>query len=528
MELLKRIQELELEKTGQYSKPYSVLQVSQFYGIEIDDFAHEIAILSLWLAEHQINIVFKDELGESLPSLPLKASGNIICENATRMDWDKFCVKDTDVFVFGNPPYRGKKEQTEQQKKDLDYVCRFLDNYKTLDFIACWFIKVTQYIHLANQVESAFVSTNSITQGEQVGILWPYIFKHNIEIHFAYTSFMWKNNARDPAGVAVVIIGLRNALSSQQNKKYLFIDNEVAITKKLTSKINPYLTAGNDIIVKKRSVPISNLPEMCNGSMANDDGYFFKTLEEFQQLPLEIQKFYKQAMGAKEFYYDQKRYCLWLDDSNLNEALKIDKIQEITTLVKNYRNASTRDATRKLASVPHRFGEVRYKESPALIVPGLSAESREYFPIGYVDKDVIITNLAQAVYSAEPWLFALLSSKMNIVWIQATSGYFKKDLRYSPILSYNNFPVPNLSDAQKENLTESAFNILSCREKYVGKTIAYLYHPKTMPSDLKQAHLENDLFIDSYYRNKPFINNEERLETLFNLYEKLIKEGNNK
>lgn len=528
MEILKRLQELGFEKSGQMFKPFSVIQLSQFYGIEIDDFAHEVAILSLWLTEHQMNVAFKDEFGESLPSLPLKNGGNIVCGNATRIDWEQICIRDTEVFVLGNPPYHGKKEQTSEQKNDLAFVCSNLSSFKNLDFISCWFIKASEYIEDKSCIKAAFVSTNSITQGEQVGLLWPSIFHRNIEISFAHTSFMWKNNAKKNAGVAVVIIGLQVA-SNERNNKSIYISSKQGITKKITDKINPYLVAGNDVIAVKRNKPISSLPEMVNGSMANDNGHFFLTESEYHALNKNIQPFYKKAVGAREFFHGINRYCLWIDDDNFDSALEYQYVKNVVDSVKNYRLDSPRTATKKLAKVAHRFGEVRYRKGTALVVPGLLAESRlgKYYPIGYFDDSTIVTNLAQVVYGAEPWLFSLLSSHMNFIWVRATSGYFKKDLRYSPVLSYNNFPLTYLNDQQKEELNVSAFKILEVREKYSNKKIFDLYNPEEMPEDLRLAHEQNDKLVEGFFRKKAFESDEERLEYLFNLYEKMIEEEKN-
>lgn len=518
MEILKRLQELELEKTGQISQPFSVIKLSQFYGIELDDFAHEVAILSLWLAEHQMNVEFKTEFGDSPPSLPLKKGGSIVCENSLRISWEVVCSPDTEVFVLGNPPYRGKKEQTNEQKSDLEYVCNGLPSYKILDFISCWFLKASEYIK-GRAVSCAFVSTNSITQGEQVGLLWPAIYSNNVEIIFAHTSFMWKNNAKNNAGVAVVIIGMAN--ESVKDKKFLYVNSKSGDLVREAEKISPYLATGSDVVVKKRSKPLSSIPEICNGSMANDDGNFFLDAPEYIGLKDEIKSFYKKAVGAREFFHSIDRYCLWIDDENISLAMKSSQIEEIVNRVRAYRLGSPRAATNKLAEVSHRFGEVRFQPGGAMIVPGLSAESREYIPIGFTDDRTVVTNLAQVVYSAEPWLFSLISSRMNNVWVKSTSGYFKKDIRYSPILSYNNFPVPILSDDLKIQMTSSALKILQEREKHPDKTIAYLYSPKKMPEGLKKSHLENDFLVDRVYRKSGFKSDEDRLEFLFKLYEKM-------
>jgi len=284
MELLKRIQELELEKTGQFSKPFSLIQVSQFYGIEIDDFAHEVAILSLWLTEHQMNLTFKDEFGEILPSLPLKNSGNIYSYNALRSDWVEICeakIQDY-IYILGNPPYKGSRNQTSDQKEDLKNI--FKTKYKSLDYVSGWFLKASQFIEKFPSTACAFVSTNSITQGEQVALLWPKILKNILEISFAHTSFQWKNSAKDPAAVIVVIIGIKSKSSSE---KIIF---EEKVVKRVTY-ISPYLTENKNINILRRSNPISDgYPQMVYGNLINDSGFLTLSSEEYSELILKISR----------------------------------------------------------------------------------------------------------------------------------------------------------------------------------------------------------------------------------------------
>lgn len=311
MELLKRIQELELEKTGQFSKPFSLIQVSQFYGIEIDDFAHEVAILSLWLTEHQMNLTFKDEFGEILPSLPLKNSGNIYSYNALRSDWVEICeakIQDY-IYILGNPPYKGSRNQTSDQKEDLKNI--FKTKYKSLDYVSGWFLKASQFIEKFPSTACAFVSTNSITQGEQVALLWPKILKNILEISFAHTSFQWKNSAKDPAAVIVVIIGIKSKSSSE---KIIF---EEKVVKRVTY-ISPYLTENKNINILRRSNPISDgYPQMVYGNLINDSGFLTLSSEEYSELILkfpDLKKFIKKYIGAREFLNGIERYCFYIKD----------------------------------------------------------------------------------------------------------------------------------------------------------------------------------------------------------------------
>ncbi|PZX56813.1 class I SAM-dependent DNA methyltransferase [Algoriphagus chordae] len=498
---------------------FSRIQLSQFFGVEIDDFAHEIAQLSLWLAEHQMNVEFYREFGKTSPTLPLKEAGKIVCGNACRLKWEKVCPKKEgdEIYILGNPPYLGKKEQLVNHKLDMQLVFNSQDGFKNLDYISIWFFLAAKYCSNTPKCKAAFVSTNSICQGEQVGNFWILIFSQNIEIIFAHTSFMWKNSAKSNAGVAVVIVGI-----SAKNGSIKKIYSSGKIIQ--TQEISPYLTSGTTTIVTKRSRPLSQIPEMTNGSMANDDGNFFIDHEEYIQLPSHLKVYFRQILGARELFYSFKRYALWLKDEDIEKALEIDLIKSIVNKVAKYRAGSTREATRKLANTSHLFGEIRHKSGQALIIPGLSAEKRDYIPIDFLTNGEIVSNLAQVIFDFDPWLFSLLSSRLNIVWVRATSGYFKKDLRYSPVLSYNNFPVPYISDQRKQEITQCVFRILEERERHSEKTLAQLYDPDKMPAGLREAHRQNDLAIERCYRSRPFESDEERLEYLFKLYEKMIAE----
>ncbi len=519
IEIFEQLRQINPDK---WNIAISGIRLTQFYGIELDDFAHETAKLSLWLAEHQMNLAFKSVFGMAKPTLPLQEGGHIICGNATRLDWEVVCPKDegAEIYILGNPPFRGKKEQTNNQKLDLAHACKELNNYKNLDFISSWFVIAAKYISVS-KIKCAFVSTNSICQGEQVGLLWPYLYKQGLEIFFAYTSFMWKNSAKNNAGVAVIIIGLQIKGS---NTKTLYITSKVDQTKyQKVLSINPYLSVGSSTIVKKRSTPLSNISEICNGSMPNDGGHFFKNKNQYELLEPEIKKYYKKVIGAREFFHGIRRYTLWLDEANLNDAIQHKEIKKIVHDVKLGRKNSTRKATQKLAEVPFRYGEVRFQEGTAIIIPGLSAEKRKYIPIGFITDNTIVTNLAQVIYNSEPWLFGVLASRINNCWVRSTSGYFKKDIRYSPVLSYNTFPFPEISEAQKTTLEDHVFNVLDEREQHSEKTMAELYDPDKMPEGLRQAHHEMDLAVEQCYRKKPFKSDEERLEYLFKLYEEMIE-----
>jgi len=504
---------------------YTEIKLSQFYGIELDDFAHEMAILSLWLAEHQMNKVFIDELfdfGRAKPILPLKEAGHITQGNAARLPWEDTCPKKVgdEIYILGNPPYLGYGKQNKEQKEDLKIVFDKVKNYKKLDYISCWFIKASEYIKNFNS-EFAFVTTNSITQGEQVGLLWPNIFNKNLEISFAHQSFKWTNNAKGNAGVSVVIIGLR---SIKSKPKYIF---NSGLSKKAVN-INPYLIQSENIIVAKRTKPLSNIPIMMKGSQPTDGGNLLLSKKEKDTLLInhpELDNIIKRYYGAKEYIRDEERYCLWIEDNDLKKVIKIDEITRRLDEVEKMRKASTKSATNKLAEYPHLFGEIRYFKKEGIIVPTITSERRDYIPCGFIDENTIISNTAQAVYDFPIYLFGLISSRLMLVWIKAVGGKFKTDYIFSSSICYNTFPFPEINLKQKEQINLHVFEVLEEREKHSGKTLAQLYDPDKMPKGLKEAHHQLDIAIERCYRLKPFESDTERLEYLFKEYEKMINKN---
>lgn len=504
---------------------FSRIQLSQFYGIELDDFAHEIAQLSLWLAEHQMNVEFFKEFGRTNPTLPLKEAGNIVRGNACRIDWEEVCPKDkgSEVYILGNPPYLGSSLQNTEQKNDMTLVFKAFKNYKKLDYIAAWFIKGANYIQNHN-AQFAFVSTNSICQGEQVALLWPPIFEKNLEIGFAHTSFKWNNNAKANAGVTVIIVGVRNNSKLEKN---LFSESR----KYTVNNINAYLANAQNIIVEKRSKLLSDFPEMVKGSSPTDGGNLILSLSEKDSLvnsglPLNTTKKY---VGAFEFINENERYCLWLSDEEASKYIHIEEINKRLNNVSIMRNASPKKATRDYATKPHRFIEIRHQETPtSIIIPRVSSSRRSYLPCSFLDNNSIISDSALAIYSTETFIFSILSSLLHLTWVRAVAGYLKTDYRYSNLLCYNTFPFPLITETQKEELTQCVFFILEEREKHSEKTLAQLYDPDKMPEGLREAHRQNDLAIERCYRSRPFESDEERLEYLFKLYEKMIAEEEEK
>lgn len=521
----KRMRELEIriwkamrDIANSAMLPISDISLTQFYGIELDEFACDTATLSLWLAEHQMNVRFHDELGVQPDPLPLKPSGHIVHGNACRLDWNTICphTPDEEVYIMGNPPYLGSSLQNASQKEDMRIaigdICK---GWKKLDYIASWFIKGAKYCQ-NSKASMAFVTTNSISQGEQVSILWPIIFKLGLEIAFAYTSFKWSNNAKHNAVVTVVIIGL----CCNPNKKLIY-DDSVHIV----NNISPYLYNADDTFVISTYKPLCNQNEMTYGCKANDDGNLILEGYEKEALITEFPKaecFVKPLMGSLEFIRGEKRFCLWIDDSDYTKAISIPPILKRIELNKLYRTCGSIEANR-LAERPHQFREHPSLEKEKILIPRVSSERREYIPIGYVDKDTVISDSAFAIYDAELWLFAILTSKMHNLWVRTVGGSLETRIRYSATLCYNTFPFPKLSDVQKEGLERLAQNIIAIRQNNFVDSLGEMYNPETMPEALRDAHRRLDLAVERAYSPEPFTSDEERLEHLFKLYAKMTK-----
>jgi len=516
IKILQKITDLEPNPTFKWTS----IQLTQFYGIEIDDFAHEMAILSLWLAEHQMNRVFEELLfdyGKSKPILPLKEAGQIQQGNATRRNWNEVCpisVKD-EVFVIGNPPYLGSRNQDKDQKDDMKLV--FSKDYKSLDYIAAWFYKGANYIK-GNNAKCAFVSTNSVCQGDQVALTWSRILSDKIEIDFAYQSFKWVNNAKGNAGVTVIILGLRN-ISSQP--KYLFKDK----FKQEAKNINPYLVDASNVVVKGVSSPLSKFPEMRYGNMPNDGGNLILSKEEKDEIlkNSNVKNYWiKEFIGSSEFIRGKQRFCLSIVDEDLDVATKIPEIKNRLDRVEIHRLNSSEKSTREKAKTPNHFYFSSHLDTDSILIPRHSSENRDYIPIGIFNSETIIADSAMAIYHAQPWLFAVVTSRMHMVWVRNVGGKLKTDYRYSAKLCYNTFPFPDITTKQKENLNLYVYAILDERAKH-NKTMAQLYNPDTMPKGLLQAHQELDTAIEQCYRLQPFKNDTERLEYLFKQYEEMLK-----
>jgi hypothetical protein len=530
----KELRKLEMEvidalnaASGQAEMYYSGIRLSQFYGIEIDDFAHEVAILSLWLAEHQMNMAFKVKFGYAEPSLPLRDAGNIVCDNSLRLDWEALCPPvDTsgnpyEVYICGNPPYKGFNKQAKSHKNDIGFVFENEKQFGKLDYVCCWFYLAAKYIHEStNHTESAFVSTSSVCEGEQPALLFPIIFRNNIEIGFAYSSFFWKNNAKDNASTRCVIISLREKSSYN---KYLFSGKSI----KKSQNINPYLLDGDNVFLTGLSSPISERPVMTLGSNSIDGMNLIITEAErsdFIDKNPEGSKFIKKFAGGSDILKGKVRYCIWVTDYDYEEAKNYDFLKSKFDSCKSYRLGAGRDA-KKMANQPFRFCYITHQEKDALVIPQTSTGNRAYIPISISNPDTVISAKAFAIYKLDMFIFGLLSSKMHYEWMDITSGKpAGGGFAYSVRQTYNTFPLPSVSEDQRGIIEYYSENILLTREDYPDKSLADLYDPGNMPAALLDAHKELDRQVEKLYREKPFRDATERLEHLFARYEKLIAE----
>ena len=552
----KRLRELEQEiiRTIDEISPAGIgirldsqIKLDHFFGIELEDFPRELAVLSMFIAAHQMNIKFEEEFGKKLTIIPIIDMPTIICGNSARLDWNSVCpnvphetssvhmvsmfdelndeaepqkteVVYDEIYVIGNPPYKGADEQTSSMKSDLDFYFRNEDYSKNIDYVGLWFIKGSRYIKNTN-ARLAFVTTDSVCQGEHVSIMFPKIFNEKVEIGFAYESFKWANNAKDNAQVMVTVIGLRNI---SKDKKYIYEKTSI----KAVSNINPYLIEGDDIIVEKTRTPINGLPNMVMGSMARTKNLVLSKSEKDKIIsddPAAVD-YIKRFMGTDELNNGKDRYCIWVDSKNYSEADKINSLHERFEAVRKERMDSKAASTRAMAVTPYKFAQISYEKKNAIIVSTVNKASNPYILASVVDENIIISNLAFAIYTDDLHILPLIMSRMNIVWAKCVCGKRGEGIRYSNTLGYNTLPVPPLTPNQKDELRESALDILMARENHTEMTLAQMYDPKKMPEDLRVAHYKNDILVEKLYQPKAFLDDEERLAKLFAMYEELTKD----
>ena len=510
-----------------YAAPlWSHVELTNFYGIEYADFAAETAKLSLWIAEYQMNSRYEDAFGKRTPALPLKETGNIVCGNALRVAWESVCPHrddpEVETYIVGNPPYLGDKLQSDDQKNDIEQIFSSVTNrWKSLDYVSGWFKlaaeKIGKYAY-----EAAFVSTNSIAQGQQAPTLMPIINGKDVEIHFCHSSFTWKNNAADTAGVICVIIGMRKRKSGP---KFIFDDNR----KRVVKNINHYLLDAENVTVNGLSSPISHLPEMLLGNMPKDDGNLILSSEEAMDLLgkyEDLRTIIRPYGGSEELIRGGFRYCLWITERDVADVATIPEVKTRIDKVSDFRAKSKKAATQGWSDRGYRFVEIRLPEyERALIIPRVSSIRRRYLPCGFGPSHLIVSDSAYAIYDPQPWALSFITARLHQNWISVVCGKLKNDYRYSSTMGWNTFPVPELSDEDKEALTKTAEGILLARDTYFDKTIAELYDPDHMQKDfpeLWEAHQCNDEVLETIYNGRPFKNDTERLEHLFARYSAMV------
>nr|WP_232086436.1 DNA methyltransferase [Bombella apis] len=531
MTLLQRLAALNGNDTMEL---FSAIPIANFHGIECADFAAETAKLALFIAEYQANALFAERFGRAIASLPLREAAHIVCGNALRLDWEAVCPPPGDgelVYIIGNPPFLGSTYQKAEQKKDMAITFSgSVKNYKGLDYVAAWFFKTARYIQ-GRQAEAALVSTNSLCQGQAVNALWPDLLGEALEISFAHTSFKWRNNASHNAAVICIIVGLRNRPEPKTiaTPKRLFTGE----TEHQAQNINAYLLDAPDVYIEKASKSLFNLPEMLRGNQPTDNGHLLLSPEEkiqlLQQAP-QAEPFIRRFMGSKEAINNLERYCLWIDDAELEQARQIPPIAERIEATYAARLAM-KDArnNQKLLDRPWQFREHDAPQNHAYLIPSVSSERRPYLPTIRVKSDTISSNLNFVLYDAPEWCFALLVSRLHLAWIGSVCGKLETRFRYSNTLGWHTFPVPALTEADKEALKQSGRAIMRVRAYYFDKNLAELYDPDKMPADLWEAHQANDALLEGLYnKGQPFTNDTQRLEHLFRRYAARVAQSRKK
>ncbi len=520
--ILKQLGELE---DNPQNVMFSSVSLNQFYGVELTDFAAETAKLALFIAEYQANARFADVFGRMPPLLPLRDGGQIRCDNALRVNWDEVCpppVGDEEVFIAGNPPFLGSTYQSKEQKADLAHVFeRVTPSYAAFDFVSAWFFKAAKYVE-GRSARSALVSTNSVCQGYSVAALWPHVLQQNLEIFFTNKDFKWRNNASANAAVICSIIGVRNKISA---KKRIFFEELI----QNVENINAYLVNCPDIFVETERRSIFGLPFMDYGNKPSDGGFLIISADERDDIistHSEAEKYIRPYMGSQEVVNNYTRYCIWVKEYEFAEASAIPQFAERFQMVRQFRLASPKKPTQKMANRPYEFDQIRIDPiQSSILIPSVTSERRPYLPVERVSAGVVSSNANQVLYDAPDWCIALIASRLHLVWIATVCGKLKSDFRYSNTLGWNTFPVPKFTADQLDQLSASARRILKTRYQHYPKTIADLYDPDKMPDDLRAVHRENDELLESMYIGRPFRNDTERLEKLFKLYAARVKQG---
>ena len=510
------------------------VDVDQFYGIEIEEFPAQIAQVALWLMDHQMNLRVSEEFGMYFARIPLKRTPHIYHGNALTVDWNDVLPAERASFVFGNPPFIGKTYQNSEQKADMEKVVGIIKGAGLLDFVAAWYVKAANYITSSlpqagegpgerARTRCAFVSTNSITQGEQVGVLWSWLLAQGMQIHFAHRTFQWSNEARGMAAVHCVIIGF-GAFDVEKKTIYEYDDIRSEPHAVVAKNINPYLVDAPDILLESRTRPISTVPGMVYGNKPVDGGFLLLSPEERAQLlnkEPRAEKWIRPLLGAEEFLNGKERWCLWLVGITPNELRAMPEVLKRVEAVRDFRLNSLKKQTQERAATATLFVENRQPEGAYILVPRVSSERRAFVPMGFMDSHTISTDLNNMIPCATPYHFGVLSSTMHNAWIRQTCGRLESRYRYSNTIVYNNYPWPDSpTDTQREKIEAAAQAVLDARAQFPDATLADLYDPLTMPPALVKAHQKLDAAVDAAYGKKSFKNDAERVAFLFELYQR--------
>lgn len=508
------------------------VDVDQFYGIEIEEFPAQIAQVAMWLMDHQMNMQVSEAFGNYFARLPLMKSPTIVNDNALRLDWNEVVSSEDLNYILGNPPFVGKKERNAAQKQDMAYVFSGVKGFGVLDFVAAWYLLAAKFMQVT-AIRCAFVSTNSITQGEQVGLLWSELYRRNIHINFAHRTFKWSNEAKAGAAVHCVVIGFSMLASSvKQLYNYERPDGDAHFVQ--TSRISPYLLDAPEIFLSKRSTSISQAPRISFGSMPNDGGHLL--LGEYDRKTLlavepNAKAWLRPFLGSEEYIHGIIRWCLWLVEMSPSQLLALPYLSARVAAVKAVRLKSPRATTNMLARTPTLFGENRQPQSRYIAIPKTSSENRSFIPIGFLEKQTIASTELFTISAGSIWHFGILTSTMHMAWVRVVCGRLESRYRYSASIVYNNFPWPDRpTDKHRFVIEAAAQEVLDARAHFADATLGDLYDPVAMPPNLVKAHQKLDRAVDASYfaiekaagRNAPKLSNDaERVAFLFERYREL-------
>ena len=509
------------------------VNVDQFYGIEIEEFPAQIAQVALWLVDHQMNLRVSEEFGLYFARIPLKSTPGIRHANALRLDWNEVLPAERCSYVLGNPPFLGKTYQSKEQKADLAAVMQGIHGAGDLDLVCGWYVLAAQYLHSSTGTQAAFVSTNSITQGEQVAVLWGEMQRLGMHIHFAHRTFQWSNEASGKAAVHCVIVGF-GPLDQAVKTIYEYEDIKGLPHAVPAKRINAYLVDAPDVLLSKRRTPICTVPDMAYGSKPTDGGHLLLSDEDKQALLAsepQAAPWIRPFLGADEFINSTTRWCLWLVDCPPKELRSMPEVIKRVQAVKAMRQSSTKLATITLSDTPAVFGEIRQPvNGNYLLIPLHSSEMRSYVPIGFCDATTICGNANAMIPNAALFHFGIMTSAMHNAFMRFTCGRIKSDFRYSNTIVYNNFPWPGFagepfSDKHRNAIEQAAQCVLDVRAKFADSSLADLYDPLTMPPALLKAHQKLDAAVDAAYQpsggKKTYTSDAERVAFLFDLYQRI-------